>query len=64
MAIVLPLSPAEEALLAELAGRLRIAPAELARAAVTDLLSRQDDAFEEIAERIVQKNAELYRRLA
>lgn len=41
-----------------------IAPSELARATVNDLLSAPADDFQRAAERVLQKNAELYRRLA
>jgi hypothetical protein len=41
-----------------------MAPGELARAAVTDLLADRDDDFRAAADRILRKNAELYRRLA
>jgi hypothetical protein len=46
------------------AERLGIAPDELARAAVSELLSVPDDAFQSAAERVLRKNRELYRRLA
>lgn len=37
---------------------------ELLRATVDDALQRLDTDFEEAAERVLEKNAELYRRLA
>jgi hypothetical protein len=50
--------------LKEAATRLGVAPEELARASVEDLLSRPDTAFQRVLERVLRKNAELYRRLA
>ncbi len=44
--------------------RLGLAPEELARAALTDLLGTGDAEFQAVAARIVEKNRELYRRLA
>ena len=46
------------------AERLGISPAELARAALTDLLADREEDFQTTAERVLLKNAELYRRLA
>jgi hypothetical protein len=46
------------------AKRLGLAPEELAGAAVADLLSAPDPEFERAAQRVLSKNAELYRRLA
>jgi len=60
--ISLPEDRAER--LRHFADRLRITPEELVRASVDDLLSRPDDTFEQAAERVLSKNAELYRRLA
>jgi len=50
--------------LREEAARLGVAPADLARAAVADLLAARDDDFLRAAERVLKKNDELYRRLA
>ena len=44
--------------------QLGVSPSELARAAVTDLLAGRDDDFQQAAERVLRKNADLYRRLA
>jgi len=46
------------------ADRLGVSVAELANAAVTDLLAKPDADFERAASRVLQKNAELYKRLA
>jgi predicted transcriptional regulator len=50
--------------LRELAAQLKITPEQLARIGIEDLLARPDDAFEQAAGRIIEKNRELYRRLA
>jgi predicted transcriptional regulator len=50
--------------LEELAERLRVAPEELARASLEELLSRPLDDFQKIVERVLTKNTELYKRLA
>jgi hypothetical protein len=47
----------------ERAKSLGIRPEELARAAVADLVSRPAEEFENAAEHVLKKNAELYRRL-
>ena len=46
------------------AERLGISPSELARAAVSDLLADHDEDFRAATDRVLRKNAELYRRLA
>ncbi|MBC7258957.1 MAG: DNA-binding protein [Chloroflexi bacterium] len=50
--------------LRELATRLGIAPEDLARASIEDLLSQPDEAFQKAAEKVLSKNADLYKRLA
>jgi hypothetical protein len=50
--------------LQELAERFRIAPEELVRVSLEDLLTRPLDEFQKIVERVLSKNAELYKRLA
>lgn len=62
--ITVTLSADRVAKLEELAARYGVPLEELARAGVEDLLSRTDDAFEKAAEKVLQKNAELYRRLS
>jgi hypothetical protein len=61
LSISRPLRP--ERLQAE-AERLGISPAELARAAVTDLLAAPDNEFTAAVKRVLERNRELYRRLA
>ena len=46
------------------AARLGVSPADLARAALSDLLADPDDAFQTASDRVLRKNADLYRRLA
>ena len=55
---------AEEQKLAEEARRLNVSAEELAAAAVHDLLGQRDADFERAATRVLEKNRELYRRLA
>lgn len=64
MRIAIELSPPQEAQLRDRARALGVAPEELARAAVTDLLTQVDEDFKSAAERVLRKNAELYSRLA
>jgi hypothetical protein len=58
------LSAAEADELREQATRLGVAPERLAHAAVADLLARERGDFESAARRVLEKNEELYRRLA
>ena len=44
--------------------RLGVAPEDLVRVSIDDLLSRPDEEFLTKAEYLLQKNAVLYRRLA
>ena len=64
MKLAIELTAAEERRLREQAARLGVDPADLARAAVSDLLANEDDDFRSAAERVLRKNQELYRRLA
>jgi hypothetical protein len=50
--------------LAEEAKRLGVRVEDLAAAAVQDLLAQPDPTFQEAASRVLEKNRELYRRLA
>jgi hypothetical protein len=47
-----------------IAARFNIAPEDLVRVGVEELLSRPDDTFKRLADHVLKKNAELYRRLA
>lgn len=64
MKLTVDLSPAQAEQLRQEAERLGVAPEELARAAITDLLATPDQEFARAAERVLLKNEELYRRLA
>jgi hypothetical protein len=64
MTVAFELPKAQADKLQQEAQRLGISPSELARAAVSDLLSTRDEDFGAAAERTLRKNAELYRRLA
>ena len=50
--------------LKELAERFRVAPEELVRVSLEDLLTRPLDDFQQALERVLSKNADLYKRLA
>lgn len=50
--------------LEDAAERLGISMEELLRASVDETLQKLDADFEKVAQHVLQKNAELYRRLA
>lgn len=50
--------------LKEKASRLRVSPEELVRATVEELLDRPEEEFQRALEYVLNKNAELYWRLA
>jgi hypothetical protein len=64
MKLAVELSEAETARLKEAAARLGVDPTELARAAISELLSTPDDDFRAAADHVLRRNAELYRRLS
>lgn len=64
MKVAFDLPPAQAEKLQREADRLGIPPADLARAALTDLLAVRDEDFRAAAERVLAKNEDLYRRLA
>jgi hypothetical protein len=64
MKLAFELPPAQAEKLRDEAKRLGLTPEELARAAVVDLLGTPDAEFRAVAARILEKNQELYRRLA
>lgn len=63
-AMELQLSEAVMARLTERAKSLGLRPEELASAAVADFVNRKDDSFEATVQRVLDDNAELFRRLA
>jgi len=50
--------------LEEAARRLKVSPEALAAAAVQDMVTQGDADFAKVAERVLKKNGDLYRRLA
>jgi len=64
MKLAVELTEAETTRLKEAAARLGVEPADLARAAISDLLSTPDEDFRVAADHVLRKNEELYRRLA
>lgn len=64
MKISIELSADESELLSSTASRLEVRPEELARATLSDALSRDKEEFRKAAEYVVQKNDGLYQRLA
>ena len=49
--------------LKEIAMRLNIVPEELVRISIEELLTRPEEEFQRVLEYVLNKNAELYRRL-
>ena len=64
MTISLRLPDDAERRLEEAARRLNVPAADLAAAAVRDLLSQPAADFDAAAQRVIDKNEDLYRRLA
>ena len=62
--IAINLSDQQAQALAEAAKRLEVSETELATAAVRDLAAQQSADFVTAAETVLEKNRELYRRLA
>lgn len=50
--------------LIEIAIRFKVAPEELVRASVEELLAKPDEGFQQALEYVLHKNADLYKRLA
>ena len=50
--------------LREMATSFGVSPEDLVRLSVEDLLTRPDKAFRQATEHVLEKNRELYRRLA
>jgi len=48
----------------EVAGKLNVPAEDLVSAAVRDLLAHADADFESVATKVLEKNRELYKRLA
>ncbi|MGQ9629188.1 MAG: ribbon-helix-helix protein, CopG family [bacterium] len=50
--------------LKEIAANLGVSPEELVRASIEELLTRPEEDFKQAVDHVLEKNAELYRRLA
>ena len=50
--------------LQEIAKRYNISPEDLVRVTIDELVARPDADFQQVADYVLNKNAELYRRLA
>jgi predicted transcriptional regulator len=50
--------------LKERAAQLRVAPEELVRASIEELLTRPEEEFQRALSYVLNKNTDLYRRLA
>ena len=64
MTILLELEKQQSERLIELAAVLQVDPAELAKAAICDFTTRRGSDFQQIMNRMLEKNRELYRRLS
>lgn len=62
--ITVPISDIQLQKLQTLAERVGVSPEELARAGLEDWLRQPREDFQSAVEHVLQKNAELYRRLA
>jgi len=62
--ITITLSDDRLAQLQELAIRFGVQPEDLVRVSVEELLTRPEDAFQRAVQYVMEKNADLYRRLA
>lgn len=64
MTVVLELTEDQEKRLREAAKPLGVSPDDLVKAALNDLLAQPASDFEAAAKRVLEKNHELYKRLA
>ena len=64
MKVAFDLPDAQAERLRNEASRLGLHPEDLARAALVDLLGAPDAEFRAVADRVLLKNRELYKRLA
>jgi len=62
--VTIPLSEEHLEKLKEKARSLQVTPEELLLASLEDLLSHSDEVFRQAMKHVLQKNKELYRRLA
>ena len=64
MTISIQLPEDAERRLKEAANRLQVPVADLAAAALRDFVTPPSEEFEQVARKVLEKNQELYRRLA
>ena len=64
MKLAIELSDRQAERLREAATRLGVEPEQLALAAIADLIAAEGPDFDSAAQRVLEKNRELYRRLA
>ena len=64
MRITVDVPDAQVRQLEDAARRLKVSPEVLAAAAVQDMVAQGDADFSRIASRVLEKNRDLYRRLA
>jgi hypothetical protein len=64
MKLAIELTEQQAQRLREAASRLGVEPEQLVLAAVTDLIASEGTDFDAAARRVLEKNEELYRRLA
>lgn len=62
--ITINLSEEHLSKLKEIASRLGVSVEDLARMSIEELLAQPEERFERAADYVLEKNAELYRRLA
>ena len=63
MKLAIKLSEVQEQRLAEIAARLGVPAESLAEAAVRELVDQSSAEFDQVADRLLAKNRELYERL-
>ena len=63
MTLAIQLSQAQAQRLAEIAARLKVPAESLAEAAVRELVGQSEGDFDQVADRLLRKNRELYERL-
>ena len=63
MTLAIQLSEAQGRRLAEIAARLNVPVESLAEAAVRELVDQSEGDFDRVADRLLEKNRELYERL-
>ena len=64
MKISVEIADEQASLIRGRAENLGVSPEDLVAAGVTDFLRQPDETFERVAQRVLEKNRDLYRRLA